>query len=484
MNKTIKLLTALTVVLAMLMAFIPANVFAATLTLTTGTITVDTTDSSTRSVTLYKLFNITSATDANEYSYAFANDDVKAYFTSIDKTNIIAAIEYVNGLAGNHSALNTFALAIKDSGITGTTQNSNVDFENQTSGYYLLVDNTTAPDASSTISAVVLGNVVFSGTTTTYEVELKLDTIAAPVLKVADNDDNNALVDWDSALPGENVTFVITQVIPTIEPAYTAYEMNVIDTLPVGLVYDDTFVPTVKIGDTDFAATLDDTTPGTLKWTFNDIDAIRAHAGETITITYKTNVATTGYAQTNTNSVVTTYTENPNAATVNGTTLADTVDVYCYELSLSKINGSSELLDGAVFTITGPSGYTNTVTVTNGNIVLTGLKEGTYTLTETTAPEGYTLLDMPLKITITDKTTLTGSIAITKTETPANQQRFIEVAVDATDALQVNVNVINVKFGVLPTTGGMGTVVFTVVGLAVMAGAAVVLVKRNRKIEE
>ena len=43
------------------------------------------------------------------------------------------------------------------------------------------------------------------------------------------------------------------------------------------------------------------------------------------------------------------------------------------------------------------------------------------------------------------------------------------------------IDVLNAKEGALPTTGGMGTTIFTVVGIAIMAVAVVALVARNRK---
>lgn len=477
--KTSNKVLAISIIALLILAaiLVPVNSLAANLTLTNGTIKVN--NIGDRTVKLYKVFNIDSATDAPNYAYSFTTG-AENYFASISKTNIIDAVEYVNSLANKHPALNTFALNIKGN-LTEITL-TNGEATNQTSGYYLLVEETSSAPEGSTISAAVLNNVVFSGTNTEYTVNLKVNSIAKPEKTVADNDANGAQVKYDSALPGELLTFTITQVIPQITDAYTAYEMNVIDTLPAGLTYDSSFTPTVKIGNTDFTSTFTVDT-NTLTWKFNNITDLRNHAGETITITYKANVAENA-AEVNLNSVKTTYTENPNAPTsVNGTTASDVVKIYCYKLGLSKKDAtSSDLIDGAVFDITGPSGFSRTnVTVRNGNIELTGLKEGTYTLTEKTAPEGYTKLDKVLIFTITDGET---TVAINKDATAEGQKRFINVEADSTDAQKVNVEVLNTKFGALPETGGMGTVIFTVVGIALMVTAGTVLVARNKRSQE
>ena len=61
------------------------------------------------------------------------------------------------------------------------------------------------------------------------------------------------------------------------------------------------------------------------------------------------------------------------------------------KLELTKLNTNGDLIDGSVFNITGPNGYNQNVTVSNGKIVVENLKKGTYTIKEVTAPTGYLL---------------------------------------------------------------------------------------------
>lgn len=57
-------------------------------------------------------------------------------------------------------------------------------------------------------------------------------------------------------------------------------------------------------------------------------------------------------------------------------------------LQLSKLNTKNELVDGAVFSVSGP-GYNGDVIVKNGKITLEKIKKGTYTIKEKAAPNGY-----------------------------------------------------------------------------------------------
>lgn len=98
---------------------------------------------------------------------------------------------------------------------------------------------------------------------------------------------------------------------------------------------------------------------------------------------------------------------------------------------------------------------TEHVSDADGNVpAFTGLADGTYKLVEKTTPAGYnTAPDQPFTITDGDYTA---------------------------DNLEQTATVTNVKGLELPSTGGMGTVAFAVVGLIVMAGAAVTLIIKKR----
>ena len=91
--------------------------------------------------------------------------------------------------------------------------------------------------------------------------------------------------------------------------------------------------------------------------------------------------------------------------------LSLTVSVNLFgRLELKKLGSNGELLDGAVFQVTGPDNYNQTVTVDRGEIVLENLKPGTYSITEKTAPEGYILDTKTYRVEVKANETATQTI--------------------------------------------------------------------------
>ena len=99
---------------------------------------------------------------------------------------------------------------------------------------------------------------------------------------------------------------------------------------------------------------------------------------------------------------------------------------------------------------------------TDGYFKVTGLQKGDYQLIETKAPDGYANLTKPVPFTV-DK----GSKGVT------------ELKGEKLEDLNGFTQVENKKV-TIPQTGGMGTVLFTVVGIGLMAGA-VMAMKKNRE---
>ena len=130
---------------------------------------------------------------------------------------------------------------------------------------------------------------------------------------------------------------------------------------------------------------------------------------------------------------------------------------------------------------------TSLKTNTEGKVSQSGLKNGEYYLVETKTNETYNLLKAPVKVTLniayttTTKaeynTDETGKTTLVKHEVEKTEFKNAGVA---SDGIQIQ-TVINKKGFTLPLTGGMGTVLFSVIGLAlVLAGVGVVTASRKK----
>ena len=127
-------------------------------------------------------------------------------------------------------------------------------------------------------------------------------------------------------------------------------------------------------------------------------------------------------------------------------------------LKLSKVAN----VDGHPTYKLNPDGGTVTEfsTETDGYIVIQGLDAATYFLYETTAPAGYNKLKDPVNVTITKE----GIV-----------KRFAEEARD-----KQTIGIPNGAGSLMPSTGGIGTTIFYIVGGVLLVGAGVLLVVRKR----
>ncbi len=194
--------------------------------------------------------------------------------------------------------------------------------------------------------------------------------------------------------------------------------------------------------------------------------------------------------------------EIPNHAAVtygnDGHSVWDEADVYEYGFHVFKYTGDIDdnptALEGAHFTLTNtsekvayfeindagdyllegwadneasvPSDYVyDLVSDETGSFKIDGLAEGTYTLTETQAPDGYNMLTEPITVTI-----------VADDEDPS------DFTVNGNESHQVNVE--NNAGSELPSTGGIGTTIFYIIGGVLVAGAVVVLITRRRMSHE
>lgn len=171
-------------------------------------------------------------------------------------------------------------------------------------------------------------------------------------------------------------------------------------------------------------------------------------------------------------------------------TVEDTATVYTFGIDVAKVaKGTKTGLQGAKFELklkdaTEKIGFTGSdstytkaaegtatpTTGTDGKLTLKGLAPGTYKLKETKAPAGYVLSAGETEITIadTDFDGIPDSKEQSTTDTTTTQTT-------EKDNGLVSITVENTKGFTLPRTGGIGTVLFSMIGIVLM-GSGVLLV--------
>lgn len=190
-----------------------------------------------------------------------------------------------------------------------------------------------------------------------------------------------------------------------------------------------------------------------------------------------------------------TYSNNPyNEASAK--IVDDIATVYTFGIEVTKVQkGTTNPLSGAQFELkdaagnkldfTGTAGtYTKAAqgtavltTDTNGKLTIKGLAPGTYKLKETKAPAGYVLSAAETEITIAD-TNFNGipdSKEQPTTDTTTTQTTTTQTTEKDKDNGLVSITVENTKGFTLPRTGGIGTVLFSMIGIVLM-GSGVLLV--------
>ena len=176
--------------------------------------------------------------------------------------------------------------------------------------------------------------------------------------------------------------------------------------------------------------------------------------------------------------------------------------VYSYALAIKKINNEGTELTGAKFTISGytltaPTNVngTNVYTITgkdasantafevgtNGQVIIKGLDANAVTITETEAPEGYNKLRDSISITPEKVSSTTTTKTIYLDENGKEVNRVTEItSVITSDVPATFLPVVNMKGTELPSTGGIGTTIFYLIGAILVIGAGVVFVTRRR----
>lgn len=121
------------------------------------------------------------------------------------------------------------------------------------------------------------------------------------------------------------------------------------------------------------------------------------------------------------------------------------------------------------------------ITGEDGFITFRGLGAGTYTLTETVTPDGYNTLE-PITIVIDFKapdSVITGEETCIWTMTGTNADGS-SLTITNNNMGIFGAEILNQSGSLLPSTGGIGTTIFYVVGAVLVIGAGILLVAKKR----
>lgn len=271
--------------------------------------------------------------------------------------------------------------------------------------------------------------------------------------------------------------------------------------------------------DPDLSSPILDTYTGTAagsgwKIAFNPNDTeLATYAGSKIYIAFNMTldegaVVGAGGADRNDNKIKLEYSNKILPDTETGTPgtdeITDEIIIYTFKIAVEKVDATNEntKLQGVTFDLyrklkdTDTSGELNPVkgltgrfekvnksaaltTDDNGKIFVSGLAKGTYYLVETKTKDGYNLLKAPVEVNIVTSYSLTST---TKTETKDGKTTTTTTITNGTTDAGVYTTVVkNSKGFTLPTTGGIGTFVFTFAGIAMMAAAVILLITGKKK---
>lgn len=347
--------------------------------------------------------------------------------------------------------------------------------------------------------------------------------------------DGNATSDYDVAI-GDTVYFQIDTAIPSYSDEYTDSVVTIKDELSTGLKLNQSSIK-VFVDGKEVRASADkyeirDKSDTGFTIEFKTDYVLGDANGKDIKVKYDAELTESANwnFNPNTNTATLEYTNNPDTDANDRTgSTDDKTYTYTFGIGVSLYGETEETwntltellrkgeiiqttvegvtttttnpLEGAVFTLTNNATkkvYTSTESSKKGFFGFKGLDAGTYTLVEKTAPEGYSLSTQEYEVVISadynndgtlNKYTISiDGVATTYTaqydsETDSIKNITVETVKSSTETVQKEVitDIPNTKVPNLPSTGGIGTTIFTIGGCAIMIVAAGLFFASRRK---
>ena len=485
--------------LALVMVFaLAVTAFAQDETVTggTGSITISNAAKG-ETYTIYKLFDATVNADGSSIAYTGTiPESLKAYFSADTNDYISATPEAKDGenmSEGLKTALKAWT-ATATAAATATSDGSALNFKELAYGYYVVttsqgeqlisvdstMPNVTIVDKNSStpkdLSKTASSNDVSIGDTVTYTVSFKTSNYYGAGTEAK-----------------EIVSYTIEDTLPEFLSNVTVTSI-IVDNDGNNATAGDQANVTAQFANKKIV----------IDWYDEVNNKFLYDNGATVTITYTAVVTDKAAIDGNGNTNKVTVTWTTKGGDEPGPDKVETDEtIFTYAIALKKVNNKGNALPGAVFQFpfyvkstadangayiyagtTAGAGLTNQITTPDsGVIVVKGVKSGSYEITEVTAPAGYNKLTAPVTVQAV-KTSSTSTHTTVYLDKDGNvvdvSAKEIEVKVDIDTIAATAVVVVNKAGTELPSTGGMGTTVFYVLGTVLVLGAVVLLVTKKR----
>lgn len=443
----------------------------------------------------------------------------------------VTARKFAETVRAKIVAANTPTETLPAEGTASKSDSADAEFSNMDQGYYLVVQTKATSADGKTMSQVILDTHGQSE----LDLKVKKDTVKL-TKKVQENQDgvndeqNGKWQDGADYNIGDMVPFQLTGTLPTDYDNYNAYKYVFHDSASNGLTFNasnaDLKVYAVNNGvrtELKKAANASDATGynvittgltgETFQVQFANLKKAAAKTAETVTINKDTTIVVE-YKATLNNDAKRGATGNPNEAWLEfsnnqyntgdgsptGNTPHDKVIVFTFDIVVNKYKNQIDAqhkLNNAGFTLyksTDGTSWTQAQELKNDanntNVFqFTGLDSGYYKIVETKVPDGFTKADDLIFKVVATYDTDSATPGFTKLEVQkidgtvisGDGKTFTISAKDGSDNAQINTDIVNKSGSQLPSTGGMGTVLLYVAGIAVFVLAGVTLVMALRR---
>ncbi len=385
---------------------------------------------------------------------------------------------------------------------TSTYADEKYTISGLTAGYYLVKDKDgTQKDKENSSYTKYILKVVSN-----QELEPKSKTPTSEKKVIDTNDSTGNTSDWQDSADhdiGDEISYQIKATLHDKVSDYKHYYLSYVDTMSKGLTYVENSA-VVKVNGTEvgkleptsvaYSGNEDKYVGGTvLTWSITDVKAAPYRAGnnDVVTIEYKAKLnddAVIGSAG-NPNMMHIEYSNNPNYTGEGkpddtGKTPDDTNIVFTYKTVINKVDQNKKPLTGATFTLekynneTGDWEAKDVITNDEGTtFTFKGLDDGNYRIKET-PPEGYNgIADIYFTITA-EHDVISPDPKLTKLSGDVTEGTATFEPSLSDGALTTTIE--NREGSTLPSTGGIGTTIFYVLGTILVLGAGILLISKKR----